>query len=180
MGCGPVAWGMLFGWADAKAEAGDSYWKRRCGLYGGCGVAAPRTFTTSAAHMIEKIRDHTDTWCSVAGMAATNPWDMHQADRWLRGKTGTRLDTHYNGLGYTEDRLRTYARNSIRNRNTPAVIGTGWLTHYPLAYGYAWRSKSTWYGIRKYSRSFYINNGWSGQENGWVPASTWFAGEIRP
>jgi len=52
-----------------------------------------------------------------------------------------------------------------------------------LAYGYAWsRRPAAWYepGDWVYDIRFYVNNGWGGSGNGWVPASTWFAGEIYP
>ena len=74
------------------------------------------------------------------------------------------------------------ARDSIIDYGTPAIIGTGWLNHYPLAYGYAWRSRQRCFiGCwTEYSRWFYVNQGWGGSNDGWVSASTWFAGRIRP
>ena len=33
VGCGPVAWAMLFCWGDYQAENGNSYWAGRTGLY---------------------------------------------------------------------------------------------------------------------------------------------------
>ena len=73
------------------------------------------------------------------------------------------------------------------NRHTPAVIGTGWLSHYPLAFGYAWQRRT----IRRcfiacwddvvYDRCFYVNNGWGGGGSGeWINASTRFAGQLFP
>lgn len=43
VGCGPVAWTMLFCWADRQAATGNSYWAGRWGLYrenGGKGANA--------------------------------------------------------------------------------------------------------------------------------------------
>jgi hypothetical protein len=52
-----------------------------------------------------------------------------------------RSDTHYNSVGYHEDGLRDYAIEHLTKSNTserrPVIIGTGWLNHYPLAWGYA-------------------------------------------
>ena len=189
-GCGGTAWAMLFGWADNQAATGNSYWAGRHGLYrqnGGKGndAVAPSTMDTGVRNMTWEIRNDVGTFCAF-GSGPTTPWDMDGASDYFNGRTGTRLSTHYNVLGISEGRLREYARDSIIDRNTPAVIGTGWLTHYPLAYGYAWRSRTVrkcfifCWNETEYNRSFYVNQGWGGSGNGWVSAGTWFAGEIRP
>lgn len=185
-GCGATAWAMLFGWADNQAASGNAYWAGRWGLYrqnGGYGanVVAPPTWDTGVKNMIWEIRQRIGTFCAF-GSGATAPWDMSGAAGYLTNRTGTRLYTHYNAVGISTDGLRERARDSIIDRNTPAIIGTGWLNHYPLAYGYAWRSQrrcfiACW---TEYDRRFYVNQGWGGNDNGWVSASTWFAGEIRP
>jgi hypothetical protein len=189
-GCGGTAWAMLFGWADNQAASGNSYWAPRNGLYrvgGGYGAdaIAPPTMDAGVRAMTWEIRNRIGTFCAF-GSGATPPWSMGDASGYFAGRTGTRLDTHYDVFGIHEDRLREYARNSIRDRGTPAIIGTGWLTHYPLAYGYAWRSRETQacficpWTTTEYSRWFYVNQGWGGSGNGWVSAGTWFAGEIYP
>lgn len=190
IGCGGLAWTILFLWGDRQAGTGNSYWAPRWGLYrsnGGTGAnaLAPTTQTAGVDNVIEEIHDDVATFC-ITGQGATFPWDMHQASNYFVGRTGTRLTTHYNSVGIHESRLREYARNSIRDRSTPAVIGTGWLSHYPVAYGYAWQSRQVrkcfvfcWYET-VYDRWFYVNQGWGGIGNDWVQASTWFAGEIYP
>lgn len=190
IGCGGVAWTILFLWGDLQAETGNAYWAPRWGLYrqnGGRGsnAVAPTTQTTGVNNVITEIASDIGTFCSF-GQGATYPWEMSDARDYLSGRTGTGLVTHYNSLGIHESRLREYARNSIRDRDTPAVIGTGWLSHYPVAYGYAWQKRI----VRKcfifcwdeevYDRWFYVNQGWGGVGNDWVPADTWFAGEIYP
>ena len=81
------------------------------------------------------------------------------------------------------DGSRNLAREQIVTYRAPAVVGTGWLKHYPLAFGYAERSKRScvlfvcW---TDYSRWFYVNNGWYGRDNGWTSADVWFAGVYRP
>jgi hypothetical protein len=185
-GCGATAWAMLFGWADNQAAIGNAYWAPRWGLYrenGGYGAnaVAPQYWDTGVKNMIWEIRQRIDTFCAF-GSGATAPWDMSGAAGYLTGRTGTRLYTNYNSVGISTGGLRELARDSIIYQNTPAVIGTGWFNHYPLAYGYAWRSRrrcfiGCW---TEYSRWFYVNQGWGGNDNGWVPASTWFAGRIRP
>lgn len=190
VGCGAVAWGILFAWADRQAAFGNLYWAPRWGLYrenGGRGtnVVAPLSMDDGVRNMIREIRDDIGTFC-ITGSGATFPWDMSQARRYLNGRTGTTLSTHYNSVGIHRGHLREKARNSIRDRQTPAIIGTGWLSHYPVAYGYAWRRRT----VRRcfvfcwtdtvYDRCFYVNQGWGGSGNGWINASTWFAGQIYP
>ncbi|HEY88418.1 MAG TPA: hypothetical protein G4N98_01610 [Thermoflexia bacterium] len=192
-GCGATAWAMLFGWADYQAEnSAWSYWQARTGLYlqdGGYGtnVRAPTTMDAGVTKMTWELRNRIGTWC-IAGSAPTFPWRMKRAANYFSGRTGTRLVTHYSSVGITWSSLRVHARDSILYRKTPAIIGTGWLKHYPLAYGYQWWSKRVkrcipfycWH-TTVYNRMFWVNQGWgNGYGNGWIPASTWFAGEIYP
>jgi hypothetical protein len=190
-GCGATAWAMLFGWADNQADSLHwSYWRPRWGIYrqnGGYGVNARAPFFMDAGtkNMTWDIRDDIDTWCAF-GSAPTFPSDMDEASDYLKGRSGTKISTHYNVFGVKETRLRNYASHSIMYRSTPAIIGTGWLKHYPLAYGYQWWSRKVkkcfiWcWTTTEYSRQFWVNQGNGGSGNGWISASTWFAGEIYP
>jgi hypothetical protein len=184
-GCGATAWAMLFGWADYQASIGNSDWAPRWGLYrkdGGYGAdaVAPKTiYPMGVVNMTKEIQGRIQTWC-IMGQGATWPWKMDNASGYLAGRTGTSLTTNYSSVGIPWSSLRNKAASSIKNRHTPAVIGTGWLRHYPLAYGYAWREYRSW-GVTWYTqRRFYINKGWDGEGNGWISASTWFAGQIYP
>jgi hypothetical protein len=190
-GCGATAWAMLFGWADYQAESSSwNYWQGRWGIYrqnGGTGanVRAPTNMDSGVSEMTWEIRGHINTFCAF-GSAPTLPWKMDEAADYLKGRTGTGLKTHYSSVGIKWSSLRKRARNSILYRKTPAVIGTGWLKHYPLAYGYQWWSRRVkkcfifcWYKT-EYNRQFWVNQGWGGNGNGWIPAGTWFAGEIYP
>jgi hypothetical protein len=191
VGCGPVAWAMLFCWGDYQAENGNSYWAARTGLYkanGGRGAnaVAPLTQDSGVENVIEELNGWVDTFCAF-GQGATHPSTMPGASGYLSGRTGTRLETHYNIAGIHETRLRDYARDSIKYRDTPAVIGIDWFQHYALAYGYAYQERIVrrcvafvcWDEV-VYDRCFYINQGWGGYGNEWITASTWFAGEIYP
>ena len=191
VGCGPVAWGMLFGWADEQAAGGNPYWAPRWGIYrqnGGYGAnaVAPVNLDPGVENMIREIHNDVGTFC-IFGSGATFPWRMADAWHYLSGRTGTSLQAHWNSLGIAEDGLRDWAVGSIRDRGTPAVIGTGWLSHYPVAFGYAWQKRTIrhcfiwcWDEV-VYDRWFYVNEGWGGGSSGdWVGASTWFAGSIFP
>jgi len=187
VGCGPVAWAMLFCWGDYQAENGNAYWAGRTGLYrlnGGRGAndVAPLTQTTGVENVIREINGQVDTFCIFAS-GATYPSDMDEAYEYLSGRTNTTLQDEFNGAGFPETRLRDNARDSIKYNDTPAVIGVGWLTHYPLAYGYAYQERIVnvlfWETV-VYDRCFYLNQGWGGSGNEWITASTWYSGEIYP
>lgn len=193
VGCGAVAWGMLFGWGDRQAElGGNAYWAPRNGLYrsgGGRGAnaIAPIDMDEGVRSMIRELRGQIGTFCAPFGNSgATPPWSMDGAWRYLSGRSYTRQVCHWNSIGWSEDGLRNRAIASIRDRRTPAIIGTGWLSHYPLAYGYAWQRRIVrrcfifCWNDEVYDRWFYVNQGWGGSGNDWVEASTWFSGEIHP
>jgi hypothetical protein len=192
VGCGPVAWAMLFGWGDYQAAHGNSYWQGRTGLYlqnGGRGAdaVAPLIQDSGVENMIKELHDDVKTFCCF-GSGATCPWDMPGAVSYLNGRTGTRLSAGWTWGGWYDDGLRNSVIDSIVNRHTPAVIGTGWLTHYPMAFGYAWQTRVIHHSFLFWSwdevvtdRYFYVNQGWGGGGSGdWVEASTWFAGQIYP
>ncbi|MEZ5962452.1 MAG: hypothetical protein R3F56_01275 [Planctomycetota bacterium] len=188
-GCGATAWAMLFGWIDLKASQNDPRWRYRTGFYrtngsvtGSAATIAPRYLDTGVRNMISEIRGHIDTFCAF-GSGATFPWDMDEASEYMRTRTPGRISTHYSTVGIHWDDLRDRAIDEIVQNRTPAIIGTGWLSHYPLAYGYAVRYRdvtSFFTRVRVYSRWFYVNQGWGGSGNGWVEASTWFAGQVMP
>lgn len=184
VGCGPVVLAMLFCWADHQASNGNAYWAPRTGIYrkdGGRGAeaVAPLEMDSGVRNVVKEIRGQVNTFV-IAGQGATGPWDMQNAEQYLNGRTNTSLRTAYNIAGFAQDDIRDRAIKSIRDRNTPAVIGIGWLSHYPMAYGYAWRKRATWWGTAT-DRYFYVNQGWgNGGDSEAVCAETWFAGEIYP
>ena len=191
IGCGPVAWTILFCWADRQAAVGNSYWSGRWGIYrqdGGYGgdVVAPIQQDNGVKNVIRELHNHVGTFCSF-GQGATFPWSMAEAWRYLSGRTGAWMSANWNSVGVAEAWLRDWAVAAIRNRGVPAVIGTGWLSHYPVAFGYAWQQRI----VRKcfiwcwdevvYDRWFYVNQGWGPYHpHEWVAADTWFAGSVYP
>ncbi|MFT3875183.1 MAG: hypothetical protein QM708_01965 [Propioniciclava sp.] len=192
VGCGPVAWAILIGWADRQAAFGNAYWAGRWGLYrenGGRGAdaVAPIHQDDGVKNMIVEIHHGVGTFC-LAGQGATTPWGMGGVASYLNGRTGARAVTHYNVLGIHETRLANDAASSIAYRRTPAVIGTGWFSHYPVAWGYAWqrrivRKSILWFEWTETvtDTAFYVNQGWGGGGHGqWIDAGTWFAGELYP
>lgn len=191
-GCGATAWAMLFGWVDRRAAEGHWRWNDHWGLYrvnGGLGsnAVAPLVQYTGVKNMTWEIRNDINTFCWF-GSGATGPWDMYRASNYVQPRVAAdwSIATRYDPTGLCWfgacNGNRDLAKNQIIYRDAPAVIGTGWLTHYPLAYGYRWRSKrscfltSCW---TNYQREFKVNQGWYGSGNGWVNANVWFAGTYR-
>ncbi len=195
-GCGPVAWAMLFGWADFKAAQDHPRWKNRRGIYrenGGRtgGAVAPKVMDQGIRNVILELNQAMDTYCFVGG-GLTEPWDMIGASGYLEGRTAASLRTEYSGVLIPTDGLRTRAQDSIRRNDTPAVVGIGLApAHYPLAYKYRYRTRLMVgigpVDITEYQYQFKVNQGFgriSPTSNEpiteWIPADTWFVGEILP
>jgi hypothetical protein len=178
-GCGATAWAMLFGWTDRRAAVGAYPWSPHWGIYrwnGGLGgnVTAPLSQDNGVRNMTREIRNHIDTYCCGSG-GCTRVTDMIEASEYVRPRVTTawRMRTKYDPTGLcwfgSCDPARSLARYSIRYQHKPAIIAAN--NHYPLAYGYAWRKKTScflWWCSTTYSRWFYVNNGWYGNNNGWV------------
>lgn len=197
VGCGGVAWMMLFGWYDYRSSAagGNTFnrWRsfREGGIASGSGTSAggiaPTYNNAGVETAIKNIRDRIGTFCAF-GSGATAPWNMPGASGYLsQMQTGLGINTHWNSVGWHEDRLKTYAAEEIVHRGRPAIIGTGWLSHYPLAYKYRWYSRPEEWDEGwldgddvTYVEQFYVNQGWGGAGNGWVSVGTWFAGRGNP
>ena len=80
VGCGPVAWAMLFGWADHQAASGNAYWAPRTGIYrqnGGRGAdaVAPLVQDAGVNNMIIELHNDVHTFCAF-GQVPPVPWDM--------------------------------------------------------------------------------------------------------
>jgi len=152
VGCGPVAWMMLFGWVDLRSSPlGGNVYGRYCayrsgGISSGSCTAnpsgiAPATTDASVRNAINNIRNRVGTFCAF-GSGATFPWSMPAASGYLfEMDTGLGTSVNWNSVGYHAHGLTTLAAEEIVHRGRPAIIGTGWLSHYPLAYGYAWKSR---------------------------------------
>jgi hypothetical protein len=193
-GCGGTAWAMLFAWTDRRAAEGHFRWANHFGLYrangsvGGANVVAPLSQDTGVQNITREIRDQIGTFC-IFGSGATWPWNMINAANYVRPRATAawRMSTRYDPTGLCWfgacDSSRNLAKDQIISYRAPAVVGTGWLKHYPLAFGYAERSKRSCFLFicsTSYSRWFYVNNGWYGNNNGWTSADVWFAGVYRP
>lgn len=191
-GCGATAWAMLFGWGDRAAYDEHPVWKIRKGLYrtdgkvdGSSSALAPRRDRESDGDRIEgpdrmkwEIRNHMKGYCAGTDYGVTLPHNMYRAQYYLNPRTGATISTKYNALSIPTNNLRNIAIDHIANLDRPVVVGTGYYAHYPLAYGYARRTKKTIFGTQ-YDRRFYLNQGWNEYGNGWYAGKTWFVGRLN-
>ncbi|MCU0494387.1 MAG: hypothetical protein MUD01_22590, partial [Chloroflexaceae bacterium] len=188
-GCGPTAWAMLYGWVDVQAQKPGSQWAGKQGIYqvnGGRGTGAavaPRTNDAGVANMTMEIRGYTGTFCA-GSQGPTLPWRMLDAWRYANGRAGMRFRTSWT-VPYIGNRADE-ARNAIVNRRSPAIIGTGFYAHYPMAYAYAERTRRVrrcfifcWYD-NVTDRALLANQGQGGGGNGWIGYDSWFVGEVFP
>jgi len=192
VGCGPVAWAILFGWVDRQADGGrfNGTWWPRWGIYrqqGGYGADAvapinhdsnPVLTSNGVRSMIEELSDDLNVVC-VGDNGATVPWAMDGARDYLSGRTGTDLDIHFHSGGFSKPRCEVAAARSIRGDAngkgpTPLVVGKGFLSHYPVAYAFR---DGFWNNHVK------VNNGWGpnhDERTEWIWADSWFSGETYP
>lgn len=180
-GCGPTAWAMLLGWADHQARIGNPVWRNHWGIYrenGGYGADAdaPRLQDAGIDAITREIRRYVGTYC-LGSQGATNPWDMDEVIQYRNRRDGFGLVTDWSP-GIPLPGLSSAAKEEIVYRRNPVIIGTGFLSHYPLAYIYIWCERTNWYGGRDYTQYFYVNQGWGGSQNGWISCSTWFMGRL--
>lgn len=105
---------------------------------------------------------------------------MDDADGYLSGRTGADAYSQGSDVGVNFASYRDQIRNSIRDRDTPAVMGTGFLSHYPVAYKYRYRTKRDFWGTH-YQCEFYVNNGWGSTSSfEWVDDGSFVYGILRP
>jgi len=83
---------------------------------------------------------------------------MGDAAKYLSGRTGAWLDTEYDHFGRDCDDCHDWAIDSIVNRRTPAVIGTGWLNHYPMATAYARQTRIVRLKWGSFSFNMYVTD----------------------
>jgi hypothetical protein len=194
VGCGPVAWALLFGWGDQQAHGGkfNSTWWPRYGLYLDGGGRWSNGDEQAPDHnggdnggpkeVMKELNRHVNVFC-VGDSGATAPWDMDEANRYLWGRTGTKLTTVHSWTGRPIPAAKRRTRRSIKGNapgkgRTPTIVGKGWLSHYPMAFSY-WQ---IWWKSDKVK----VNNGWGGfgRVGGsaieWISATSWFSGEIYP
>ncbi len=223
-GCGPTAWAMLIAWGDRAASApqlpGFGIWAGRWGLYRYNGgkttgdAVAPKNMRDpehgpGIENITWEINGYLNTFCNPFNdNGATLPTDMHRITQYLNGRSGMEVKTWANVagfdvVGYTAQSIAEKARNVIQNPmeyRRPTVIGIGFLSHYPLAFGY--RTKPLQYcttactgfwgpctttcypaGIAKgwlVNQGNNVNYGEYVSTKEWIASDLFFAGRLTP
>lgn len=207
-GCGATAWMMLFGWVDFKSSLpapASANWMRHNTfrnmgtslgdqtLGNGKNIVAPSVLSTSIKNSTLLIRSSVFSICtgySSDSGAATVPWMMEEVIYYLNyTNSGLSIDTHYCVVGCEEDRLTRYTLSHLKSSQLilrrPVIIGTGFLAHYPLAYGVKYRTRPEdwdegyWDGDDVVWDTWWlVNQGWGDQSGEWVAGGTWFAGRV--
>lgn len=178
-GCGATAWAIVAGWFDRRAAAtGSTSGDGRIFMNGATDVPADMGMTPLAQNFIWSIRDALATECTPGVPAGwTLPYKMERITDWMKARSiGLAAVTHYSSWFVNYDDIRVHAMNQIRSRR-PAVVGIGSGTslHYPVALAY--QELPIW-GGEPIDREFFVNMGWGGSSDGWIPASIWLSGSL--
>jgi len=201
VGCGPVAWAMVFGYYDRLAHWAPHYGYNshlfRCidGLKGSASCVAPTFRNHKVNKYILGIRKEVKTFC-LGGGGATTPWHMRRIHSFYKDRQGgnPRILSYYWWLswtGWTRTWIRNRARSAIQ-AGYPAIVGVWVKTnkkgqHYPVATRYKSRSRkyrSCWrlFGRWRCGRwktqtqeYFYLRMGWGGHRDGWYSIKTFSA-----
>jgi hypothetical protein len=103
---------------------------------------------------------------------------MYNARHYLAGRSAAFITSDYNPFGFSDPGLVHAAIVSVANSRTPVVIGTGFMSHYPLMWGWMMRQRQEWYGIET-QHYFKVNQGW-GDASAWIAPNTWYCGRLSP
>ena len=137
---------MLIGYTDYAAANGHPRFGAFDRIYlenGGRGraardVVAPQTQDTGIDNLTIELRDTMNDWgmsgCSVTGERFTSPVLMAQANQYFWGRVPARVIADFDAGGIGTAAGAANVVNSIRTGNITA-IGTGTLSHYPVAFG---------------------------------------------
>lgn len=165
-GCGPTAWAIFYGFWDMRGPfnlIGGSEW-------------TPYTNNSDVHHCIRRTFDLTGCWCTaINGQAATNPWQMDEGDAYA-AERGESIDASISWcVPLTSHIPRRLAQDGIRNQGRPAIVGTGFFSHYPVAYAYRFRRYRSW-GITWWTQTQWkVYQGWGHSHCEWVDSTTcWF------
>lgn len=179
-GCGPTAWAMVTGWYDRRAAT--AAWARSYGrIYTSGPTDVPATLWMSPGTLdfIWDIRSVLGTDCSPGVPAGwTLPYKMGRVTDWLKNRgVGLRVTEEYSNWFVSYASIRDHAIRQIQARR-PAVIGIGHGSnmHYPVAVAYQEYAPP---GAEP-EREFFVNMGWGGSRDGWIPADIWYSGGLEP
>jgi hypothetical protein len=169
-GCGATAWAMFYGWYDLRGL---------CNLVGPCSSPTPNSNDGNVNSCIWYEVPWLSTFCAYS-QGATLPSEMWKGYHWSSSRGyAISWNIHW-GVPYV---LSSAGRNdciSAIQSGRPAIVGIGFYSHYPLAWGYAHSEYhdpvfgwTLWH-----DRRFFVNEGWGGDPCAgcWVSADDTFYG----
>jgi hypothetical protein len=205
-GCGATAWSMLFGWVDRMADpqlSNNPNWRGRWGLFRENGgrydpdAVAPKWFEGDGVkNMTWEIRNDIDTFCAdpfegdITENAPTLPGDMEEVKDYIHDRSGVSVTWDWEMYDGNDSLIKKATKILGGNGyvQTPAVIGVGYLEHYPLAFG--WNGEPHTYCawlwppagcITLYYGEFLVNMGHAtGQAEWYWDEDIWFVGTVQP
>ncbi|RME89758.1 MAG: hypothetical protein D6766_14315 [Verrucomicrobia bacterium] len=162
-GCGPTAWAMFYGYWDHQGVDG---------LVGPTTAPTPWGNDANVRELIQAVFAYTGTWCTgYQSQAATDPWNMSYGYQWASDRgAGISLSSAW-CVPYTSSSPRKKAVAAIRDHGRPAIVGTGYFEHYPIARAYRFRKKVIAGITVKTQRQWKVNEGWGSSTCEWVSAS---------
>ncbi|XP_064603090.1 uncharacterized protein LOC135468652 [Liolophura sinensis] len=199
VGCGPVAWAMIFGYFDRRSHQQTSVYGSgsqnlfRCGADGTTGAAsceAPPLNNNQIQEYIKVLRGILKTFC-LAGQGATPHFLMNSIESFFqeRQTTGSPdIVSHERGflsfLGVDSSTIRDKGLAALR-AGWPIIPGIRvsgiFSQHYPVATKYRSRMKIQrrcffWkcWNERTTEYEMYLHMGWGSFYNGWRSANMYF------
>jgi hypothetical protein len=183
VGCGPVAWAMLFAWFDRTQHVEYAF--------RGEGAGDPPFDLTSASkrsavfYTYNNLHEYCDVICNdISGEGASVPSDMSEGfidyteDALDSGilKASWNIQSYY---GNWPDAGALRSRDAIK-KGYPAVTGLGWMWHYVLAYGYKYKTIDAGGGKTVDKRYLKCNMGWGGNSPQWYDlGDTFYSADVH-
>lgn len=195
-GCGATAWAMLVGYSDYVASMGHPRFGPFDRMYlanNGRGrsapdAVAPEKMDAGIEQLTIELRDDMNdgavSGCTITGSRFTSPVIMAQANEYFWGRVPARVIAEYDGAGIGTIAGATNVVNSLRAGHVTA-IGTGHLSHYPVAFGMhnftprRWSVKDrSWIQGGGATTVFEVNWGSGEDYSTSVPLHSWFKGIV--
>ncbi|HWB07311.1 MAG TPA: hypothetical protein VG796_30075 [Verrucomicrobiales bacterium] len=184
VGCGPVAWAILFAWFDRNQHIEYAFRGE------GAGVDPPFDLSTIAKKTqvlptYSDLHEYCDVICNaVTGEGGSVPSDMSEGflDYTQDAIDSALLKRSWNiqsSSGNWPDAGALRSRDAIK-KGYPAVTGLGWMWHYVVAYGYKY--KTIFLGGSKTVDKRYIkcNMGWAGSAPRWYDlGDTFYSADVH-
>ncbi len=203
VGCGPVAWALIFGYYDRRSHINTTYGNGSWPLYrdgwngtsGNDSEVAPRYSDDRMQRYTEALNSILGTWC-MSDLGLTYMGRMSRVQEFFaeRQQTGSpRIVTDswlLTNLGGYNDEIAAWSRDRL-SEGWPVVVTTkdswfsGW--HYPVATRFRRRERryrscyDVWLGTvclgwdAEISYDMYLHMGWHGYGNGWYNMETFFS-----